>query len=254
MIDAHIHLADGRFSADREEIIRQAEQNGVSSFFCVSAKPEEWESVLDLSRKHPAVRPFIGTHPWYAEQHDPIRLKGLLNGFPSAGVGEIGLDAIGGVGCQEDVFCSQLALAGEMKRPCVIHNVKSFDRIAGILKRMKKRPPSLLFHGYSGTVEQALFLIRFNAYFSFSGAVFFPDRAKARKVLAALPEDRILIETDAPDMLPAEELRHDKAERRNVPANLPPIIREAAKIRETDIEALKSILRKNAGRFLTPTA
>lgn len=254
MIDAHIHLADARFSDDLEEVIRQAETAGITSFFCVSAKQEEWETVIALSEKHPNIRPFIGTHPWYAERHDASLLKKILLRVPSAGVGEIGSDAVKGSAGQEEVFRSQIDLAAELNRPCVIHNVKSFDRIAAVLKRMKKRPPALLFHGYSGTMEQALFLMRFNAFFSFSGAVFLPNRMKARQILAALSEDRILMETDAPDMMPPQELRCFATEKRNVPANLPMIIREAAKIRSTDFETLKSVLRRNAERFFTSTA
>lgn len=250
MIDAHIHLLDRRFNPDREDIIKQAEENGISGFFCVSAIPSEWKEVLALSERHKNIHPFIGTHPWYAVQHNADLLRDLLQKNPSAGIGEIGLDTLKGDAFQRKIFEDQLVLAAELNRPCVIHNVKSFDLIAHILKHLKKRPPALLFHGYSGTLQQAAFLIPFNAFFSFSGSALAFDKKKQRTVLASLPEDRILIETDAPDMLPPEKLRMSNEEHRNLPANLPLIIEEAARIRKTDIDALKTILDQNAMRFL----
>ncbi|MBR1945061.1 MAG: TatD family hydrolase [Alphaproteobacteria bacterium] len=251
MIDAHIHLSDSRFNSDREELIKQAEQNGVAEFFCVSARPAEWTDVLALAERHKNIHPFIGTHPWYAEQHNADSLKDLLKRHSSVGIGEIGLDTLKGASSQKSVFENQLAFAAEFNRPCVIHNVKSFDLIANILKHLKKRPPALLFHGYSGTLQQAEFLIPFNAFFSFSGSALASDKKKQQSVLASLPKDRILIETDAPDMLPPEKFRLFKEETRNVPANLPLIIQEAARIRKTDINALKTVLAQNAKRFLT---
>ena len=256
MIDAHIHLSDKRFDTDREKIIRTAEENGVTAFFCVSSTPSEWENIFTLARKNKNIHPFIGTHPWYASKHDVTLFKEALLRYPSLNVGEIGLDAIKGEKEQESVFESQLVIAAELKRSCVIHCVKSFDSIAAILKRLKTLPPALLFHGYSGTVQQAEFLIRFNSFFSFSGNVLFSNKEKARQVLTAIPNDRLLIETDAPDMLPPEEFCLFKEEPRNIPANLPLIVQEFAKIKKTDTAALTRILHQNAKRFLNaiPTA
>ena len=250
MIDAHIHLSDNRFYTDEKEIIRQAEKNGVNDFFCVSSEPMEWHNVLALSGKYKNIRPFIGTHPWYASKHDPDLFKTLLSNSAFINVGEIGLDTIKGESGQENVFENQLNIAAELNRPCVIHCVKSFDAMAAILKNLKKRPPALLFHGYSGTIQQAVFLMRFNAYFSFSGNLLYPDKRKLQSVFTAIPENRLLIETDAPYMLPPEKFRFIKDEERNLPVNLPLIIQELAKIRKMDSSILIPLLRQNAERFL----
>lgn len=251
MIDAHIHLSDKRFDTDREEIIRTAEKNGVTDFFCVSSLPEEWENILALAENNKNIHPFIGTHPWYASKHDEGLFKKELLRYPFLNVGEIGLDAIKGEKGQESVFESQLVIAAELKRSCVIHCVKSFDSIAAILKRLKTLPPALLFHGYSGTVQQAEFLMRFNSFFSFSGNILFSNKEKARQVFTAIPDDRLLIETDAPDMLPPEEFRLFKEEDRNIPANMALIVQAFAKIKKTDTASLIHTLRQNARRFLS---
>ncbi|MBR1778328.1 MAG: TatD family hydrolase [Alphaproteobacteria bacterium] len=249
MIDAHIHLQDHRFDADREKLIRQAQQCGVEGFLCASAAPSDWQPVCDLAGRHANIRPFIGTHPWHAPQHDAALLRKLLTEHPHAGVGEIGLDAFKTNPAQESAFIDQLIIAAELKRPCVIHCVKSFDQMAAFLKRLKDLPPALMFHGYSGTIRQAEFLLHFNAYFSFSGSVLSAHKRKLQAVLAALPEDRILAETDAPDMKPAPNYCFSETEKRNIPANLPFIIQGIAAIRKTDANSLKAVLRHNIERF-----
>ena len=252
MIDAHLHLQDPRFDKDRERLLQQAKENGVTGFFCASACPEDWENLLSLAKNHPAIRPFIGTHPWHSSRHREERLGQMLIQTPFAGIGEIGLDSLKGENDQENVFAGQLKLGAELDRPCVIHCVKSFDKTAEILNSLKKYPPSLLFHGFSGTVEQARFLLRFNAYFSFSGAVLSDRQAKNQAVFKTLPEDRVLIETDAPDMIPPAKFCLNAEEKRNIPANLPTVIKGFARLRNTDEKKLSELLDKNAGRFLQP--
>ena len=251
MIDAHIHLSDKRFDSDRDILLSQAQEAGVKGFFSVSTRPEEWSKTMALSRKCSAIRPFIGTHPWYASHHDDVLLKRMLISSPTAGVGEIGLDSLKGEQTQESVFENQLIIAAELNRPCVIHCVKSFDMIAAILKRLKTKPSALLFHGFSGTLSQADFLSRFNAYFSFSGSVLKENKDKLRAVLAALPADRLLAETDAPDMLPPEKYRRPDRNGRNIPVNLPLIIQGISDIRGVDAPSLTSLLHENAERFLS---
>ena len=251
MIDAHLHWTDERFDPDREKLFEQARQAGVNLFLSASARPEEWQKLIDFSRMHKNVRPFIGTHPWYASTHDEALFKNLLNRFPETGVGEIGLDAVKGNPEQERLFVAQLNVAADLNRPCVIHCVKSFDKTAEILKKLKKKPPALMFHGFSGTLAQATFLSRFNAYFSFSGAVLQENREKLRSVLTALPCDRILIETDAPDMLPPESFRLPDEKGRNLPAALPLIIKGIAAVRGVDVSSLLPVLQQNAERFLS---
>lgn len=250
MIDAHIHLADKRFATDRARMIERAESAGVTAFFCVAARPAEFAAVENLVKK-PEIVPFAGTHPWYANEYDPAALTDFLSRRPDAGVGEIGLDAVRGTPEQTDVFKDQLRIAALFKRPCVIHNVKSFDAIAAVLKQSPALPPALLFHGFSGTTRQADFLMQFNAFFSFSGTVLFENRGKARAVLAALPAGRILAETDAPDGTPPEEFRANADEKRNVAENLPLIIRAFAAIRKTDFSTFDAALDANARRFLS---
>lgn len=167
MIDAHIHLQDKRFDADRDDLIRQAENKGVTAFFCASTHPQDARNVIGLAQKHARIIPFIGTHPWFSDEYDPQDFETLLKNYPHAGVGEIGLDGLRGRPNQESVFQDQLNTAARLNRPCVIHCVKLFDPVARIIKQAEKLPPALLFHGFSGTKQQADFFLRFNAFFHF---------------------------------------------------------------------------------------
>lgn len=251
MIDAHIHLQDERFNADRDLLIRRARSKGVTAFFCASTRPADARRVVELAREYDGIVPFIGTHPWFSNEHDPQAFEDLLRRYPNAGVGETGLDGPRGRPNQESVFQSQLDAAARLNRPCVIHCVKSFDATARILKQMRRPPPALLFHGFSGTKEQADFLLRHNSFFSFSGSALSVQKSKLREVIRTLPADRILVETDAPDMRPPDGFCANPEEKRNVPENLGLIIRGIAAIRNSDVSSFAAISDQNARHFLS---
>ena len=251
MIDAHIHLQDERFDADRDDLIRQAKNKGVTAFFCASTCPRDARNVIELAQKHARIIPFIGTHPWFSDEYDPQDFETLLKNYPHAGIGEIGLDGLRGQSNQEFVFQDQLNIAARLNRPCVIHCVKSFDPVARIIKQTKKLPPALLLHGFSGTKQQADFFLRCNAYFSFSGSALFDRHTKIQTLISVLPADRILIETDAPDMRPPDQFCINRKEKRNVPENLALIIQGIAAIKNIDVFSFTAILDQNAQRFLS---
>ncbi len=251
MIDAHIHLQDERFDDDCDNLIKQAEKKGVKSFFCAATRPQDFQNVIDLAQKHNRIIPFIGTHPWFSDEYDPQFFIDLLERYPLTGVGETGLDGLRGGNNQETVFQDQLNIAARLNRPCVIHCVKSFDPLARIIRQTEKLPPSLLFHGFSGTKQQTDFLLKYNAYFSFSGTVLFDKKEKIRNLISELPSDRILIETDAPDMRPPDRFCTNPNEKRNLPENLCLIIPEIAAIKKTDALSFQRVLKQNAEKFLS---
>lgn len=249
MFDAHVHLCDSRFANDLPRLIRRTKSAGVDCFFCAATRPADSAAVLDLAKRDAAAVPFIGTHPWYSGEYDAESFYALLKSEPRANIGEIGLDNRRSGTNQTAVFADQIKAAALFRRPCAVHCVKAFDDIARALKSLPQ-PPALLFHGFSGTREQAAFLMQRNAYFSFSGSILFENRTKARAVFNALPLNRILAETDAPDARPPDVFCANKNEKRNVPENLPLIIREFAAIRKTDFSTFCAILDNNARAFL----
>ncbi len=229
MIDAHLHLADPRFDPDRATVIKAARDKGVSGFLSASTAPDEWAK--NLSFQTDGVFVFIGTHPKRADRHDQALLRRLLQENPQTGIGEIGLDPAG-TAEQERVFEQQFALAAELGRPVVVHCVRRFDRLAPFFKTLRKFPPAVLLHGFSGTAADVAFFKRYPCFFSFSGRIKHPDAARA------VPANRIVCETDSPDQKPETALCADPDEKRNVPANLPLICGALAAITGTGAEQM----------------
>lgn len=248
MIDAHIHLQHAAFAADLSVLLKRAHDAGVRRFFCAATSAADWEKVLEIARRHPEAVPFLGTHPEYADTYDAEAFLRILTLHPDAKTGEIGLDNRYRSAKEESAFISQLEIAAALKRPCVIHCVKSFHRLCPILKN-RPLPPALLFHSFSASINEVGFLAAHGGYFSFSGSATRPDRAKARDLIKAVPLNRIVVETDAPDMLPDDECRTVLTEKRNLPENLPLILRRIAAIKEIDEIDFCKITTQNALRF-----
>lgn len=220
MIDAHLHLNRlPPFAA------AQAREHGVTGFLTTGTSPADWAETLALSA--PDVKPFIGTHPWFSDRHDQALLERLLIDNPTAGVGEIGLDAKAPPE-QDAVFALQFALAAKLSRPAVIYCVKRFDRLKAFFKQTKLFPPAVLLHGFSGTAQDVAFFEKYPCFFSFSG------RNPKPAVLTAVPADRLVAETDSPDQRPADDLCLDPAEKTNVPANLALILKKIEAITGVD--------------------
>lgn len=188
-IDAHCHLLD-------ENEIQLARITGVKNLVCNATGSHDWDKVLALKNVVHA----IGIHPWYVSNladNDLGQLEQRLIQNPQTHIGEIGLDK-----CkkdfykQEEIFEAQLKLAQKLNRPVHIHCVRAWQELLAIIKNY----PNLtyLFHGFSGDKNVVRFLEKFNAYFSIH----------SDKKIPLIPDDRLLIESDAPDGLPS-------------PANLP---------------------------------
>jgi len=210
-----------------------------------ATREADWAAVAAVASAYPEmIVPAFGIHPWQAQDlrlEDlrleaaataagtatwQARLRGLLEQFPQAVVGECGLDrgaAAPGPEVQLPVFLGQLRLARDLQRTLTIHCVKAWGLLIDALAA-EASPPRLLLHGFGGSLEMARRLLPLGAYFSFSGAILQPRMAAMLDVFRQLPRARILLETDAPESLPPPEyVSHPLADGRNHPANLPAI-------------------------------
>lgn len=201
--DAHTHL---QMIPDLKKTMDNASKKGVVGFICNSTGPNDWSKVEKISRIYSQVIPCYGVHPHYIDNlpNDWFdNLKHLLQKDNLAMVGEIGLDNLKpNMDGQENILRRQLELAWEMKRPTHIHCVRAWDRLLHIFKSQRgKMPPKLLMHSHHGNADLISQLIeKYNAYFSYS-AIFVPEnRVKIRACMKATPLDRIMIESDAPDL------------------------------------------------------
>lgn len=245
MTDAHNHLQDKRFDGMREEVIEAMQKVGI--FRCVvnGTRPADWHAVADLAKAHPnLIIPSFGLHPWYVADASDIsdwmdRLIGYLDALPHSCIGECGLDrCIDGydIELQIDVFTAQLELAAKRNCPITIHCVRAWGMMLKILESQPLPACGFILHSYGGSAELVPQLVKLGAYFSFSGSILYPKMQKAREVFRHIPADRLLIETDAPSMMPPEGVvTHSLTAGVNHPANLPSIEKQAAHFLDTSL-------------------
>lgn len=226
--DTHTHLQDLSFDPDRGEVLENARKQGVLRLLCCATSPKDWEAVYQLALKYKGfVVPAFGIHPLYLEELCEgweIQLESYLEKIPSA-VGEIGLDfwvKDADAEKQTEVFQKQLELAEKHERPVSVHCRKAWEALLKIWKE-KGLKVKMVMHSYSGSADTMKALLKGDVYFSFSGAITRPGHIKTLKVLRELPLDRILFETDSPDLIP-----WGCEGRRNEPSFLPMIARSAA--------------------------
>jgi TatD DNase family protein len=227
--DAHNHLHDPRLGAP-EPVITTMRAAGITRCVVNATCEEDWPVIETLFAQHPDfILPAFGIHPWKAHLAATgwqDRLHCILEKHPSASVGECGLDRWidhPALPIQSPVFEAQLALARELGRCAVIHCLKAWQPLFDSFDRIQP-PARLLLHSFSGSIETARRLIPLGAYFSFSGHFLHPRKAAIIETFRQLPPDRILIETDAPDMLPPDQfITYPLLAGQNHPANLPAI-------------------------------
>ncbi len=249
MIDAHNHLQDPRFLGKQGQLIDTMKEAGITGCVVNGTCENDWPQVARLARDHPEfVTPSFGLHPWKVDARSPHWLETLtrfLEDSPGAGLGECGLDRWmehPDLTAQHEVFRQQIAIAVELKRPLTIHCLKAWGPL---LEELHSAPalPKFLLHSFAGSKEIARECLKLGACFSFSGYFLHPRKAKVRAVFQSLPPERILVETDAPDMsLPEPHFHFGDL---NHPANLATISRELASLSGVE----EKIFHNNARRF-----
>ena len=256
LFDAHCHLQDARLRADLPGVMTRARAAGVEHMLCCGTAEDDWAEVARLAEEYPAVVPAFGLHPWYAQRRSPAwmeRLRALLAGQATAAVGEIGLDhAIEerNDAEQEAVFLAQLQLARELERPVVVHCRRAWGRLIALLAELRTLPRGFVVHSYSGARELIEPLAGAGGWFSFSGSITWRRNVRGREAARHAPRDRLLVETDAPDLMPAMPQTTATVEDAvNEPANLVRVLAVVAELRNTPAEVMAEQVWGNARRF-----
>ncbi len=249
LFDTHAHMDDRAFDADREELIDSLPSQGVGLVMNPGCSLASSRNVDKLTRKYAHVYGAVGSHPDVADEVNEEVLeeyRTLVRGNEKIkAIGEIGLDYH-----YEDIprelqkkaFRMQMALARELDLPVIVHEreahedgvkfVEEFPEVTGV------------FHCYSGSAEMAKWLVSRGWYIGFTGVLTFKNARKAVETAAAIPLDRIVLETDCPYMSP-EPFRG----KRNDPGKLYRMAEKLAEIRGMTVEEIHAVTLENGKRL-----
>jgi TatD DNase family protein len=258
LFDAHNHWQDPALAPYLPRIAEEVTAIGLERAVVNGTSETDWDRVTELAQSHPWIVPSYGLHPWLVGSRTPDwreRLSGLVE---NGAVGEIGLDRwIEGYdfAAQTEVFAWQLALAARRNLPASIHCLKAWGALWDHLRTEAVPECGFLLHAYGGPSEMVEGFVRRGAYFSFSGHFLAERKAAQREVFLSIPVERLLVETDAPDMpLPSERVRFalpDTPEGRvlNHPANLVAVYEGLAELRGMTLENLTAQVAENFQRL-----
>lgn len=213
MIDSHCHLAGREFIDDLQAVVDRARDAGIQRALVILAADDDEEiaQAADVTRSWPDVRFAVGVHPHAAHRFadDPRRVVDVVSERLTAGVlaiGEIGLDYhydFSPPEVQQAVFRAQLGLARERGLPVVLHVREAEEDTLRILAEERAgRGLRGVFHCFTGDSASAARALATGFYLSIPGIVTFPKAAALRDAAGAIPEDRLLIETDSPYLAP----------------------------------------------------
>ena len=210
IFDSHAHYDASAFDSDREAVIASLPGLGVAGVLNAGCDVETSHRALALAHRYDFFYAAVGIHPEFAGEvsNDTnmdwlYAIEALLYKEKAVALGEIGLDYHYDDGAPRDVqiavFEAQLRLAAKMAVPVVIH---SRDATEDTMAMLRKHRPRGVLHCFSGSVETMREAVSLGMYIGLTGVVTFPSARKAREVAAAVPLDRLLLETDCPYMAP----------------------------------------------------
>ena len=250
LIDTHTHLDFPDFDADRQALMAQSRALGVREMVVLGVYQGNWQRVWELVQSDPDLHAAFGLHPVYLEDHRPEHLTelgdwlGRLAGHRQlCAVGEIGLDYFIETldrERQQALFDAQLQLAVDFHLPALIHVRRSHAAVIATLKRFKLKRAGII-HAFAGSQEEAREYIKLGFKLGLGGAATWPQALRMHRVLAHLPLESVVLETDSPDMAPAMF-----PGQRNSPAHLPAVCTALAQIMSLAPEQLAAASSANA--------
>ena len=239
LIDTHTHFDVADFDHDRQHLAVQAKQVGVEALVLIGFIESRFDELIQthqqLQHWENVPQSYLapGLHPFYIEQHQQAhlqRLEQVLKQHDCVAVGEIGLDTFlkqhkrpDSFAKQQHYFNAQLELATHYQKPVLLHIRKAHAEALAILKAQKFKLGGIA-HAFSGGVEEAKALVKLGFKIGVTGQITNPNAKKLHQVVQAIGAERLVIETDCPDMTPLCCQTSTEHRTRNTPVNLPYIL------------------------------
>lgn len=251
LADSHCHLDHEQFAGDLEAVLGRAVEAGVTRMLAIGTGdgPPELDRAVKLAGRYPQVFATVGVHPHdaaKATQRTFDDLRALVREPRVVILGEIGLDfhyTFSPPEAQRDVFVEQLKIAAEAGKPVAIHTREAWPETMAILREHWQGRGGIL-HCFTGTAEQALEAVGLGFHLAFGGVLTFPKSEAVREAARVTPEDRLLLETDAPYLAPVPHRG-----KRNEPAFTAHTARKLAETRGVDPERIARATTANFERL-----
>ena len=262
MIDTHCHLTFPEFAGRIDAVMDEAARVGVTGAITIATGSDDSQAALRVAESHPNVWCAAGVHPLYSDEepHDWKAVRRVAEHPRCVTFGELGLDnhhARPPRAVQDRVLADQLAfiescIADGVDRPVVIHCRRAVKDLLPILRQTTIRPERFVFHCFTEPPEDARLVLDFGAFISFTGVVTYRNAADVAESARLVPDDRILIETDAPFLSP-EPLR---GRRPCLPAYARLTAERVAELRSTPFQDFHDTIDRNTAAFfgITPPA
>jgi TatD DNase family protein len=259
-VDTHCHLNFNLFEPDLDQVLERAWEHGIQSILMPGIDVESSRQVVALAERHPNLFAAVGVHPNDARswnEQTERELRELAQHPRVLAIGEIGLDYYrdrAPAGLQRQVLETQISLAAELGKPVVLHSRDSIHDLWPILSQwqmslaqaksaLARRPG--VFHSYDGDLDTASKIIAQGFFIGISGPVTFRNATLRQGLVAALPLENLLLETDAPFLTP-----HPLRGKRNEPSYIPLIAEKIAELHAQPLPVVAEITTRNANRLL----
>jgi len=252
LVDTHCHLDDTRYIDDIEEVLENARQNGVEKFIIPGADPETLERAVELAEMYENIYFSVGVHPYDAEHYDKSHLEKFIGHAKCVAIGECGLDYFRLPESQEEieeekalqkkVFLDHILWAKEMHKPLIVHIRESSADCLAMLEEHAGKEGGVL-HCYNAD-ESLLKLSKKNFYYGIGGVLTFKNAKKLIHVYPKIPQDKLLIETDAPYLTP-----HPHRGERNEPAYTTFVADKMAELSALSRSEIEKLSTQNAQKL-----
>ncbi len=250
LIDTHAHLDNGRFAADRPQVIDAAKTAGVNHILTIGCDLASSKTSVEIATTYDEVYAAVGIHPHAArEASDEVmaELKALALQDKVVAIGEMGLDYYRDHcphDIQETAFRRQIALAIELDLPIIVHDRDAHQDVLRILQEEQAQQVGGVLHCFSGDLAMAKACIELGFYISFPGPLTYPANQALRDVAEAISTDHLLLETDCPYLAP-----QSRRGKRNEPAFVRETAEELARIKGLSLEDIARTTSLNAFRL-----
>jgi len=248
LIDSHSHFDVAEFDADREAVLTRARAAGVTRQIVPAITAVSFERVRALCAKESGLYPAYGLHPLFLAEHKSEHIDELARWIERekpVAIGECGLDFFVpdlDAATQRNYFHAQLELAREFDLPLIVHARRAVDEVTTAIRRVGQLRG--VVHSFSGSIEQAQQLWKLGFFIGLGGPITYPRAHRLRKIVATMPLEFLLLETDSPD-----QPLHGHQGGRNEPALLTEICTCVADLRSVTPQEIAAATTRNAERL-----